>query len=224
MFTGIVQAKGVIESLERQAMGLRLCIDRQGWNPQGIFWAKGDSVCVSGVCLTLVEFDARLLRFDVIAETLAKTTLGRLQPGSRVNLEPCLTPVSQLGGHIVQGHVDAVGRVKAVIQQSGEFRLRIAPPVQLMEYLVPKGSVALDGVSLTLACVNADDFEVALIPTTLELTTLGGLKAGDAINIETDILSKTVVHWLRRQQQGEGSSSSSSLSSLSLDTLKNAGF
>ena len=216
MFTGIVQAIGRIAALQPNASGLHLVIDRQGWSPVGISFAPGDSVGVSGVCLTLVACDARTLAFDVIAETLATSKLGELQVGDRVNLEPCLTAQMQLGGHFVQGHVDGVGLVARVQNSANEWRTTIAPPAELLDYIVPKGSVALDGVSLTIAAVTRDSFEVALIPTTLERTTLRELRPGDRINIETDILARTIVHFLQRRRAAE--------TGVTLDSLQRAGF
>jgi riboflavin synthase len=200
MFTGIVQARGRVASLTRNAFGIRLVIDPRGWPPSDTTLKHGDSICVSGVCLTLVQSDGQGLHFDVIAETLAKTTLGSLAAGSEVNLEPSLTPSSQLGGHFMQGHVDGVGAVTGITSSERECRITITPPPDLLDYIVPKGSIAVDGVSLTIAAASREAFEVALIPTTLDLTTLGFLKPGDRTNIESDILAKTVVHFLRRRE------------------------
>jgi len=197
MFTGIVQAKGRILSLDPTTAGVRLVVDRSSWKPRHEA-SPGDSICVSGVCLTLVMGDAHAMHFDVIAETLSKTSLGRRKPGDAVNLEPSLTPNTPIGGHFMQGHVDATGVVSRV-QTGGDYRLTIRPPQELMDYVVPKGSIAIDGVSLTIADVQRETFEVALIPTTLELTTLGATTAGDEVNLEADILSKTVVNYLRRR-------------------------
>jgi riboflavin synthase len=199
MFTGIVQARGRVAAVERNPFGVRLVIDLCGWRPADTTFKHGDSICVSGVCLTLVQQDNRGLHFDVIAETLAKTTLGELVPGSAVNIEPSLTPSSQLGGHFMQGHVDGVGRVTRVVGTDAEHRVTIAPPSELKDYVVPKGSIAIDGVSLTIASVNGGEFDVALIPTTLQLTTLGQAKVDDRVNLEADILTKTIVHYLRQR-------------------------
>jgi riboflavin synthase len=199
MFTGIVQTRGYVAALDRNAFGVRLAIDPRGWKPRGAELLKGDSVCVSGVCLTLVEFSPRGLEFDVIAETLAKTTLGGLAVGSEVNLEPSLTANTPMGGHFLQGHVDGVGTIINVLATPAQYRITVAPPAEMMDYIIPKGSVSIDGVSLTLASVGKNDFDVALIPTTLEMTTLGDAKAGDRVNLEADILAKTIVHYLRRQ-------------------------
>lgn len=216
MFTGIVQARGQVAALDRNAFGARLAIDLAGWRPAGAPIAPGDSICVSGVCLTVAGIAGDRLEFDVIAETLARTTLGDLRRGARVNLEPSLTASTPLGGHLVQGHVDGVGPVASVRSTAEEWRLTVTPPSDLMDYIVPKGSVAIDGVSLTIAAVTESQVQVALIPTTLRLTTLSELRQGDRVNLECDVVARTVVHWLRRQA-GKGSG-------LSLDALHRAGF
>ncbi len=218
MFTGLVQAKGRIAGLKPIAGNVQLRIDTMGWQPP-VKLSQGDSVCVSGTCLTLVDFNERELIFDVIAQTMKLTKLGKLRVGAMVNLESCLTPQSQLGGHFVQGHVDGVGTVRRVKNDATEWRLTVVPPRELLDYLTPQGSVTIDGVSLTLARVGDDDFDVALIPTTLNLTTLAELQPGDAVNLETDIIAKTIVHWLRRQQQGGGTTGK-----LTLDMLHRAGY
>jgi riboflavin synthase len=197
MFSGIVQAVGRVVAIEATDAGRRMRIDGRAWGHEP---GAGESVCVSGCCLTLaspVEAEG-LLAFDAVPETLAKTTLGALEIGARVNLESSVTAATPMDGHVVQGHVAGVGEVAAVIT-SGEWRVRIAPPRDLMPCVVPKGSVAVDGVSLTIASVDPEAgwFEVALIPTTLERTTLGALQVGSKVNIETDILARTVVHVMR---------------------------
>lgn len=159
---------------------------------------------MSGVCLTLVEMTGGSLAFDAVPETIARTSLRRLAPGMRVNLERSVTAATLLGGHIVQGHVDGVGTV-ARVQRADDWRIRVRPEPtpegNPMEYLPPKGSVTMDGTSLTIAALGdpARDpwFEVALIPVTLAKTTLGDLKEGDPVNLEYDAVAKTIVHWLR---------------------------
>jgi len=202
MFTGLVQGVGAVAESRANAAGLRLTIDPRDWPHRP---AAGDSIAVSGVCLTLaapVGGDGRLA-FDVVSETLTKTTLGRLRPGSRVNLERSLAAADLMGGHFVQGHVDGVGTVEHV-QTGGDWRVRIRPPAELAAYIVPKGSVTVEGVSLTIAGTDpSGTFEVALIPTTLARTTLGELRPGAGVNIESDVIARTVVHYLRLRE-GEG--------------------
>ncbi|MCH7790862.1 MAG: riboflavin synthase [Planctomycetes bacterium] len=197
MFTGLVQTTGEVVAIERIGGGLRLVVRAHRWDyrPQ-----PGDSIAVSGCCLTVADHPGREgeIPFDVVPETLRLTTLGGLVVGSRVNLEPSATLETLVGGHLVQGHVDGLGRVVAV-ERGEEYRVRIAVPDGLMEFAPPKGSVSVAGVSLTLAAVDpaAGAFEVALIPTTLEQTTLGELKVGDLVNLEMDAMTKAVVHWLK---------------------------
>lgn len=199
VFTGLVQTRGHVTSVQFYSFGMKLVIDPREWAFANQCLRHGDSVCVNGVCLTLVQKDSAGLHFDIISETLAKTTLSSLAVGSEVNLESSLTPTSQIGGHFLQGHVDGVGIVREVIDCSSERRLIIVPPVELMDYIAIKGSIAIDGVSLTIAAVAADSFEVALIPTTLEITTLGSVKPDARVNLEADTIAKTVVNYLRRQ-------------------------
>lgn len=191
MFTGLVQAVGLVQSVEPRGLTLRLCIEASGWAHAP---ALGDSICVSGVCLTVAQSPApgQPLAFDVVHETLSKTTLGRLTPGRRVNLEHAVTASTLMGGHFVQGHVDGVGNVTHV-QRSDDWRLTIEPPPALMDAMIPRGSVCVEGVSLTLAEVTSRTITLALIPTTLEKTTLGALQPGDRVNIEADMLVKSVV-------------------------------
>jgi len=224
MFTGIVQTRGRVAAVEPRPFGVHLRVDRRDWSDDQP--ALGDSVCVSGVCLTVTESDGQLLHFDVVAETLARSTLGSLQPGTSVNLEPALTPNTPLGGHFVQGHIDGIGRVTRIQQAGGEARITIEPDLSgqreggssLMEAIIPKGSVAVDGVSLTVAAVERGGFEIALIPTTLGRTTLGEIAKGDRVNLETDMISRTVVGWLN-QRFGTRKGSN-----VTMDTLRQAGF
>ena len=196
MFSGIVEQLGVVTACEPCEFGRTLYVDPAGRTHQP---AAGDSVSVNGCCLTATDPGDRTgqLRFDVIQQTLRMTTLGDLKAGSRVNLEPAVTPTTMLSGHIVQGHVDGVGTVRAVTDLASERRLRIEPPSALMEYIISKGSVAADGVSMTLAEMGDSWFELALIPTTIERTTLGIVGEGDRVNLEADCVVKTVVSWLK---------------------------
>lgn len=199
MFTGLVQAVGRVSAIERTGRGpmapVRLRIDPGSWGHRP---ALGDSICVSGVCLTVAGRGGkgRTLDFDVIPETLARTKLGGLRVGDGVNLEHAVTAATLMGGHFVQGHVDSVGRV-ASVSRGGDWRVRVRVGPELRAFMIPKGSVCVDGVSLTIAALYADAFEVALIPTTLELTTLVDLRPGDDVNIEADMLVKAVASVVR---------------------------
>ena len=154
--------------------------------------AVGDSVSVAGVCLTVVETGEGRLAFDVVPETLSRTARGRLAAGDRVNLESALRVGDPLGGHVVQGHVDAVGRVRSITPEGESRRVWVDAPEMIVRYCLEKGSIAVDGVSLTVAALDDDGFEVALIPHTLEVTTLGALEPGDEVNLEADVLAKVV--------------------------------
>jgi riboflavin synthase len=185
VFTGIVRELGEVQAVEETPEGKRLQI-RGPATAQGV--SRGDSVAVSGVCLTAVEVDDGLLAFDVVPETLRRSTLGKLTAGSAVNLEPALQAGDPVGGHFVQGHVDGLASVRAVSDEGLELE---APP-DIRRYLVEKGSVALDGVSLTIAAFNGDTFSVALVPHTKAVTTLGRAAPGDDLNVEVDMLAKYV--------------------------------
>lgn len=185
MFTGIVRELGTVASFD----GSRLVVDAAE-TADGA--AVGDSVAVAGVCLTVVEATGGQLAFDVVPETLSRTALGRLDAGSSVNLEPSLRVGDQLGGHVVQGHVDAVGRVRSVAPEGDGRRVWVDAPDTVVRYCIEKGSIAVAGVSLTVAGFDDNGFEVALIPHTLAVTTLGRLEPGDEVNLEADVLGKVV--------------------------------
>jgi riboflavin synthase len=197
MFTGIVEHQGRVIALRAEPWGARLEVDPCGWAHAP---RDGDSIAVNGCCLTVVGTPAQgaPLRFDVVPQTLSLTTAGALAAGDAVNLEHAATPSTLLGGHVVQGHVDAVGDVLAVSQAGGEWRTRIAAPAAVAPHLVERGSVAVDGVSLTVAAVGAGWFEVALIPATLAKTTLRARLAGSRVNLEADAMSKLVAEHVRR--------------------------
>ena len=158
--------------------------------------AVGDSVSVAGVCLTVVEAGEGRLAFDVVPETLSRTALGGLAADDRVNLESALRVGDPLGGHVVQGHVDAVGRIRSVAPEGDSRRVWVDAPETIVRYCLEKGSIAVDGVSLTVAALDDRGFEVALIPHTLSVTTLGGLEPGDEVNLEVDVLAKVVERLL----------------------------
>jgi len=191
VFTGLVQEVGTVSSFD----GARLTIQA----PQTASSAQaGDSVAIDGVCLTVVACDDSALSFDAVPETLARTSLSALGSGSRVNLEGALRAGDALGGHYVQGHVDGVGIVRSVEPEGEGRRAAFDAPVELLRYVVEKGSVAVQGTSLTVAAVDERGFEVALIPHTLAVTTLGTLATGDRVNLETDVLAKYVEKLLPR--------------------------
>jgi len=218
MFTGIVEATGSVASIQSNDFGARLRIAPGSFSYRPL---PGDSIAVNGVCLTHSPGDGEsteYLLFDVIRETLERTSLGDLQPGSSVNLEASLRADTPIAGHFVQGHVDGLGTVAEVYDGADEWRTTIKVDAALMKYIVPKGSIAIDGVSLTIATVDvpANRFSVALIPTTLELTTLKDRRVGDRVNLETDMIARTVVHYLEVQSGGGGK--------LTMDKLRDAGF
>lgn len=189
MFTGIVRELGEVEAVTTRGDGARLEV-RAPETAAGT--GVGDSVAVNGACLTAVAADDGVLAFDVVAETLRRTSLGRLTPGSRVNVEPALRAGEPLGGHLVQGHVDGVGRLLRVDAEG----LEIEAPEDLMRYCVEKGSIAVEGVSLTIAGLGEGSFSVALVPHTREATTLGAVSEGDELNLEADIVAKHVERLL----------------------------
>jgi riboflavin synthase len=196
VFTGIVEERGRVRSLRAGPDGARLEVSCRTLAGDA---DVGDSVAVNGVCLTVVDRDDGALAFDLAYETLARSTLEALKPDDAVNLERPVTLATRLGGHLVQGHVDGVGAVEAVDRDAaGEWVLRIRPPAGLERYLVEKGSIAVDGVSLTVTAVADGGFAVALIPHTLAATTLGQRRAGDSVNLEVDVLAKYVERLLGR--------------------------
>jgi riboflavin synthase len=189
MFTGIVREVGKVVAFD----GSRLVVAA----PETAAGAGiGDSVSVAGVCLTVVSSEAGKLAFDVVPETLSRTALGRLEPADSVNLEPSLRVGDPLGGHVVQGHVDAVGRVRSVAPEGDGRRVWLDGPESVVRYCLEKGSVAVDGVSLTIAALDDEGFEVALVPHTLTVTTLGRLEPGTEVNLEADVLGKVVERLL----------------------------
>jgi riboflavin synthase len=193
VFTGIVREVGVVRFVERGAEGVRIAIDA----PQTAAAAGlGDSVAVAGVCLTVTANVDGALAFDAVPETLRRSSLGRLGAGDRVNIEPAVRAGDRLDGHIVQGHVDGVGQVRALEPEGDGSRLTVELPAELLRYCVEKGSIALEGVSLTVAALDDEAIEMALVPHTLAATTLGSLAPGDAVNVEVDVLAKYVERLL----------------------------
>ena len=193
MFTGIVRERGRVAATDGGPAGMRLRIEAPA---TAAAVAVGDSVAIGGVCLTVVEVDGPELSFDAVPETLGRTALGRLRPGAGVNVEPALRAGEPLGGHIVQGHVDGVGSVRSVEPEGDGVRAWVDAPPEVLRYCVEKGSVAVDGTSLTVAALDDAGFAVALVPHTLAATTLGALAPGDAVNLEADVLAKYVERLL----------------------------
>ena len=215
MFTGIIQAVGVVRSVRPQPAGARLEVDAPDLERP---ISDGASICVNGACLTVVSSNATSIVFDAVPETLDRSTLGSLRTGSRVNLEPSLRVDGRLDGHIVQGHVDGKARVRRIERSSDGQVWTFSAGADLLPYIIAKGSIAIDGVSLTIARIEGDTFSVALIPTTLARTTLNELRVGDEVNIETDILARTVVATLQRMR-GEGAAGG-----LTVDMLREQGW
>jgi len=193
MFTGIIEELGRVRGIEQRGENAYLVIEArivtEGTN-------HGDSIAVNGVCLTALDIHDDSFAADVSRETLLRSTLGSLQPGTPVNLERSVTPATRLGGHIVQGHVDARGRFISVEDHGESWTVRIGFPPEIARYLVFKGSVAVEGISLTIANLADDYFEVAIIPKTWELTNLSHLKPGDSVNLEVDVIGKYVERLL----------------------------
>jgi riboflavin synthase len=190
LFTGLVADKGTIRAVD----GGRLEVE----TPLGAHLAAGDSVAVNGVCLTAVQPRVDGFTADVMPETLRRSSLGPLGPGSEVNLELALRAGDRMGGHVVQGHVDGTGEVESVRDEGNARVVRIAAGPDLLRYVVEKGSIAVDGVSLTVSAVEDEWFEVSLIPETLERTTLGAAAAGSTVNLEVDVLAKYVEKLVSR--------------------------
>ncbi|MGY6587876.1 MAG: riboflavin synthase [Wenzhouxiangella sp.] len=197
MFTGIVQSLGTVVSLTPQNDGARLRIECPDLKPAE--WQTGDSISVAGCCLTALDIDNRGFSADLSGETLARTSLGRLKVGSRVNLEPALAVGDRLGGHLVTGHVDGLARLVTLTSLGDNWRLRFRVPDELARYVASKGSVTLDGVSLTVNDVDASEFEVNIIPHTLQVTTLGELAEGDTVNYEVDLLARYMERLLDKR-------------------------
>lgn len=198
MFTGLVQGIGLLAARESRGGDARLRVDA-GTLPFGDI-ALGESIAVNGVCLTVVAFDASGFEADASNETLALTTLGLLPPGRQVNLERALRAGDRLGGHLVSGHVDGIGAVASVIDDARAQRWRFTAPRALMRYIASKGSICIDGTSLTVNAVHADGFDVALVPHTLAHTAFGETRPGDPVNLEVDQVARYVERLLQEQR------------------------
>ncbi len=213
MFTGLIEAVCTVKSVRQGENSMLLSIDLGELAEDGKI---GDSIAINGVCLTIAKLEGGIATFELSGETLAKSTLGKLKPSSQVNVERAIKATDRFGGHIVQGHIDGTVTIKA-IDKRGQFAdMKFAAQAELLEAMVVKGSVALDGISLTIASMDQNSFTIALIPQTLKKTTLSKIKIGDVVNIETDIIVKTIKKQLEKilpQKQ-----------SLSAEKLKELGF
>ena len=191
VFTGLVQAMGTLRRRAGTRTGAELTLEHAFGE-----LTLGESIAVNGVCLTVTAFDATTFRVEASEETLRVTSLANLQPGAKLNLERALRLGDRLGGHMVSGHVDGLAVVRALRPIGDSVRITFSPPAELRMYLAPKGSVTLDGVSLTINDVEPDGFQVMLIPHTREMTTLGALAVGSKVNLEVDVLARYVCHYL----------------------------
>jgi riboflavin synthase len=217
MFTGIIEQLGRVVSLDAHADGGKLRIDLRGAPEIAAGMKLGDSIAVNGCCLTVVESDAKHFSADLSGETLRRTSLGEMTAGEPVNLERPLAAGARLGGHFVQGHVDGVGRVESLTPEGENWWLAIRVPSDLQRYVAEKGSIAIEGISLTVARWNDGVASIALIPFTYQHTNVHSLKSGDAVNLEVDILAKYVESLL-------GAKKTEPASELSMEELKQQGF
>ena len=213
MFTGLIEAVCTIKSIRQAGGGATLVVDL---GDLGRDSKIGDSIAINGVCLTISELSVNIATFQLSAETLKKSALGRLKPGSPVNVERAMKATDRFGGHFVQGHIDGTATIKA-IKRTGQFAdIEFAAKPELLDQMVVKGSVAVDGISLTIASMDDNSFSVALIPETMKRTTLGTAKVGDIVNVETDIIVKTIKKHIDKIMPPK--------QSLTVDRLKELGF
>ncbi|MFH1893866.1 MAG: riboflavin synthase [Candidatus Zixiibacteriota bacterium] len=201
MFTGLVTEIGTIQSTHRTSSGLRLVVRAPRTVSEA---ALGDSIDINGACQTAMNISGDAFSVDTVPETLKKTTLGELRIGSRVNLEQAVKASDRLGGHIVSGHIDCVGTVVRARKLPTAIELAVSFPEEFADLVVPQGSIAIDGVSLTVAALKKNECTVAIIPTTWEMTTLSDLKSGSRINLEFDVMGKYIVNYLRRRNATSG--------------------
>ena len=213
MFTGFIEAVCKVKSVRKSGRSMILAIDLGNLADESKI---GDSIAVNGVCLTITKFEGSVASFDISSETLTKSTLDKLSPSSQVNIERAVKATDRFGGHFVQGHIDGTAIVKAIDKQDRFAEMKFAAGSELLDYFVVKGSVAVDGISLTIAGIEKNSFSVAFIPETLNNTTLGKVKIGDIVNIETDIVVKTIKSQLDKIL--------SQTQPLTVDRLKDLGF
>jgi len=213
MFTGLIEAICTAKSVRRTAGGLLLTIDLGKLADETKI---SDSIAINGVCLTVTKLTAHLVSFDLSGETLEKSTLGTLKPASTVNAERAIKATDRFGGHFVQGHIDGTATIKQIDRRGDFADIRFSAEPELLDQMIVKGSVAVDGISLTIANMNENSFSIAIIPETMEKTTLGTAKIGDHVNIETDIIVKTIKKQLEKILPQE--------QKLTVERLKELGF
>jgi riboflavin synthase len=211
LFTGLIEEIGTVKSLTGGTVGRLVVASSKVINDVSI----GDSVAVSGTCLTVTSIGSNEMTFDAVPETLTRSTLKSLRPRDKVNLEASLRAGKMLGGHFVQGHVDGIGTIVSINKLAESIVIRIAAPPEIMRYVVEKGSIAIDGISLTVTSENDREFTVSVIPHTLDVTTLGFRRAGDSVNLEADIIGKYVEKFMNARRGSTG---------VTEDLLRGAGF
>jgi len=219
MFTGIIEGFGTIREIRPESQGKRMTVDADFFLEQT---RLGDSICVSGACLTIVMIDNKRFTVDVSPETLAKTTFGSAKIGDRVNLERALRLSDRIDGHLVSGHIDGIGTVALKQNIGNAIIVSFKVPESISHYMIQKGSVAVDGTSLTINNCSRDSFDVSIIPHTAKLTTIGFKKAGDLVNIETDMIGKYVERFVGGKRHGEKKKETGS--SLDMEFLAKSGF
>lgn len=200
MFSGIIEKIGTISEIKKRPGGIQISIESEPWTDS---LKLGESISVNGICLTVVRMGGGVFSVDLVPETLRDTTARTWKVKSEVNLERSLRAMDRLGGHFVSGHVDGVGKVKKRVRRGGNYQITIGIPHSIIRYVVPKGSIAVDGISLTIQKLNRDSVEVALIPETIRATTIGSKKTGDPVNLEIDMMAKGVYHFLENWQSGK---------------------
>jgi len=215
MFTGIIEAVGKIKKIEAVGGDMRLTVDVGSLDMADV--QSGDSIAVNGVCLTAIEFDAQTFAADVSNETITLTSLKGLKPGSEVNLEKALLPTTRLGGHLVSGHVDGLGEVLSIKEESRSILLIIKAPEELKHYIAMKGSICIDGTSLTVNSINNTDFEINIVPHTQAQTIIKNYSPGTKVNLEVDLIARYLERLLTKQEDVSGSN-------ITLESLTEAGF
>ena len=218
MFTGIIQAVGRVEAMQARGGDLRLRVNTGKLPLDDV--ALGDSICTNGACLTVIELPGDGYWADVSVETLNFTTLGGLKPGARVNLEKALTPASRLGGHIVSGHVDGVGEIVSLQEDARSIRVVVSAPAALAKYIAHKGSICVDGTSLTVNAVSGHQFDLNIIPQTMAETIFGEYRPGTRVNLEVDVIAR----YLERLVLGDAAADPAAQGGLSMEKLAEHGF